>query len=536
MEFQRLPAEVLVEICRHLAAPMHSSRHGHGPVMRPETEEALACRATLAGLMRTCRNLHDVAGCVLYSGYHQLWHPSAAYRFLKTLDPHSHEPCYDTTTPRPPDLLSLDDTRRHLVRHLDIHPNLDRRTLNSVPWTGRQGSVMNGTWIESMASRLGVPFPEGWHTARHPGDENTGDHAAEHLNQLLLRYLSDLTSLNMTLVFNWDFDVLERWIDEQRETEEQAEKDDDNGGEVEPFAPFRNLRHLKVHLRCLEARSFNCLRVVINSAPYLSTLEIHDSVSYRPQQHARLEALRTLVFDRCAMDRNAMRFTLAAVPHITRFEYRHSNSSLVVPGRHPALTPRMLRHLLSNEYELTRPPPLNARGQVAKAALPDLHLQLRSLAVAFPVYEGARRPWDPDETIGSLRRFVKLRSLCVDCDSIACGPPPPPSPPPSENGGSATTTTTTTTTTTIGCRLEDVVPEALEALEITRVGGRFRELVETSLPSLARAVRKGRFGRLRRIRLLGCPGVQEARSEVQLRLQGAFERPLGPAVSVAILG
>ncbi|WQF75346.1 Putative leucine-rich repeat domain superfamily [Colletotrichum destructivum] len=512
MEFQRLPAEVLVEICRHLVVPMHSSRHGHGPVIRPETEEALACRAALARLMRTCRNLHDVAGCVLYSGYYQLWHPSAAYRFLRTLDPHSHEPCYDTTTKRPPDLLSFDGTRRHIVRHLDIHTNLDRRTLNSVPWTGQQGSIMNGTWIETMASRLGMPFPEGWHTARHSGDENTGDHAAEHLNQLLLRYLSDLTSVNITLVFNWDFDVLEKWINEQQETEQQQTEDDE---EVEPFAPFRNLRHLKVHLRCLEARSFNCLKVIIKSAPYLSTLEIYDSISYRPQLHSRLEALRVLKFDQCAMDRNAMRFTLTAVPNITRFEYRHSNSSLIV-GKHPALTPRMLRHLLSNEYELTRPAPLNARGQLAKAVLPDLHLQLRALVIAFPVYEGMR-PWGDDETIDSLRHFAKLRSLSIDSDSIACTSPPEPRHMTISN-------------------LEDMVPETLEALEITRVGGYFRELVETSLPSMARAVSKGRFGRLRRIDLLGCPDVKEVRNDVQLHLHRVFERRLGPMISVTILG
>ncbi|KAK1598895.1 uncharacterized protein LY79DRAFT_665480 [Colletotrichum navitas] len=489
-----LPAEILVEVCRHLVRPMQSKPHGHGPRMRPSTDDALACRAALARLMRTCRNLHDVAGCVLYSGYYQLWHPSDAYRFLKSLDPHTNEPYYENPYARH---LSPDDTRRQLVRHVDVHGNVDRRTLSGAPWTDEQAASAHRTWIEEMAAAIAMPLPEGWDKPRLEGEKEPRDHAAEHINQLLLRYLSDLTSLKMTLVFNWTFDVLEKWMAEQ--------KKDEHAG------PFRNLRRLKLHLRSLQARSFNCLKLVMGNAPYLATLEIYDTASYRPPRHCRLEALRDLKFVKSSMDRGAMKLTLQAAPNITHFEYHHSAKG-VIADRQPPLTPQMLCHLLSNEYELTLPPPLDAKGRLVKAALPDLHRQLRTLIVDFPVREGTE-PWGDGEAIRSLQHFAKLRRLSIDVDSIAC-----------EAHGKQTRT--------IDTALETLIPETLEHLEITRVGGSLRELSRTCLPSLAGAVRRGRFDRLERVSLTGCSGSKDAMLETRLLLQDMFGRQQKPGISV----
>ncbi|KAK2012348.1 hypothetical protein LZ32DRAFT_628894 [Colletotrichum eremochloae] len=477
-----LPAEILVEVCRHLVYPMQGKAYGHGSSMRPSTDDALTCRAALARLMRTCRNLHDVAGCVLYSGYYQLWHPSDTYRFLKSLDPLKNEPYYGSAYARH---LSLDDTRRQLVRHVDLHGNVDRRTLSGAPWTKEQAASAHCAWIEEMAAAVGMPLPKGWNEPRPEGEKEPRDHAAEHISQLLLRYLSDLTSLKITLVFNWTFDVLEKWIAQQQD---------------EHASPFRNLRHLKIHLRSLQARSFNCLRLIMSNAPYLATLEIYDTASYRPPQHCRLEALQDIKFFKSSMDRGAMKFTLQAVPNITYFEYHHS-AKCPVADKQPLLTPQMLCHLLSNEYELTLPPPLNSKGQLVKAALPDLHRQLRTLIVDFPLYEGMK-PWGDGETVRTLQHFMKLRYLSINTNSIAC-----------EAHGKQIRTIRS---------LETLIPPALEHLEITRVGGNLQELVRICLPNLAGAVRGGCFDRLECISLTGCSGSRDAMLDTQSLLQDAF--------------
>ncbi|KAK2041832.1 hypothetical protein LZ31DRAFT_556632 [Colletotrichum somersetense] len=518
MGLDGLPAEILIEVCRHLARPMQSSSrpHGHGPSMRPSTKDALACRAALARLMRTCRSLHDVAGCVLYSGYHQLWHPCDAYRFLRSLDPHRNEPYHGEPYARH---LSPDDTRRQLVRHVDLHGNVDRRTLSGAPWTEEQAASAHRAWIEDMAAAVGMPFPEGWDGPRLEGEKDPRDHAAEHVNELLLRYLSGLTSLKVTLVFNWKFDVLEKWIAEQ-----QQQLDDCGGTHA---SPFRNLRHLKVHLRSLQARSFNCLRLITTNAPYLSTLEIYDTASYRPPQHCRLEALRDLRFVKCSMDRGAMKLTLQAAPNITHFAYRHSakydggggggGGGLVASDKQqqPPLTPQMLCHLLSNEYELTLPPPLNARGQLVKAALPNLHRQLRTLILDFPLYEGTP-PWGDGETIRSLQHFTKLRRLSINANSIS-------------TGGKQTRAIDGSGS------LEALIPQTLEHLEVTRLGSgssSLQELARTCLPGLAGAVRQGRFDRLERVSVTGCSGSKDAMLETQLLLQDMFGRQQKPRLWV----
>ncbi|KAK2035082.1 hypothetical protein LX32DRAFT_550801 [Colletotrichum zoysiae] len=535
MGLDGLPAEILVEVCRHLARPMQSSSrpHGHGPSMRPSTKDALACRAALARLMRTCRGLHDVAGCVLYSGYHQLWHPCDAYRFLRSLDPHGNEPYYRGGEPYARHL-SPDDTRRQLVRHVDLHGNVDRRTLSGAPWTEEQAASARRAWIEDMAAAVGMPFPEGWDGPRLEGEKDPRDHAAEHVNQLLLRYLSGLTSLKVTLVFNWKFEVLEKWIAEQKQQQQQQQQQqrDDCGGGTHA-SPFRNLRHLKVHLRSLQARSFNCLRLITANAPYLSTLEIYDTASYRPPQHCRLEALRDLRFVRCSMDRGAMKLTLQAAPNITHFEYRHSDKyggggggGPIASGKQqqqqqqPPLTPQMLCHLLSNEYELTLPPPLNARGQLVKAALPNLHRQLRTLILDFPLHESTP-PWGGDgETIRGLQHFTKLRRLSINADSIFARGEQPRA---IDGGGSSS--------------LEALIPQTLEHLEVTRLGSgsssSLQELLaRTCLPGLAGAVRQGRFDRLERVSVTGCSGSKDAMLGIQLLLQDMFGRQQKPRIWV----
>ncbi|OHW91163.1 hypothetical protein CSPAE12_10154 [Colletotrichum incanum] len=294
---------------------------------------------------------------------------------------------------------------------------MDRRILSGIPWTKEQAETIDGTWIEEMASEIGMPFPEGWN-------------------------------------------------------------------------------------KCRPARSFNCLKLIINNAPYLSTLEIHDTVSYRTPQYSRLEALRTLKFVNSSMDRGTMKVTLQAVPNITHFEYRHSVQSLIV-DRQLTLTPQMLCHLLSNEYELTLSPPLNDRGKLAKVTLPDLHRQLRTLIIDFPVYEGMT-PWKNEEIIHNLRHFTRLRNLSINTNSILCKP---------QEKQNMTINS-----------LENLIPDTLETLEITRVGGCLQKLIKTSLPDLAKVLKEGRFERLGRVDLTGCPGSKDAMIELQSLLQNMFGR------------
>ncbi|EXF76109.1 hypothetical protein CFIO01_07974 [Colletotrichum fioriniae PJ7] len=72
-----LPPEVLLEICRHVAAPMQNAfwRHLHwhffpgGAMQRTNLADVLTCGAPLARLMRTCRVMHSIAGYELYSCY-----------------------------------------------------------------------------------------------------------------------------------------------------------------------------------------------------------------------------------------------------------------------------------------------------------------------------------------------------------------------------------------------------------------------------------------------------------------------------------
>ncbi|GKT54026.1 hypothetical protein ColTof4_06182 [Colletotrichum tofieldiae] len=238
----------------------------------------------------------------------------------------------------------------------------------------------------------------------------------------------------------------------------------------------------------------------MNNAPYLSTLEVYDTVSYRTPQHSRLEALRTLKFVNSSMDRGTMKVTLQAVPNITHFEYRHSVQNVIV-DKQPTLTPQMLCQLLSNEYELTLPPPLNNRGQLAKATLPDLHRQLRTLIIDFPFYEGME-PWRNEEAIHDLRHFTKLRNLSININSIVC-----------KAQGKQNMTINS---------LENIIPDNLETLEITRVGGYFQELIKNNLPNLAKVVKEGRFESLGRIEFTGYPGSKDAMIEVQSLLQKMF--------------
>ncbi|OHF03714.1 hypothetical protein CORC01_01033 [Colletotrichum orchidophilum] len=498
--FLSLPAEVLLEICRHLVISMQNQRYRFRPdgsgcdggvETQTETSNALECRAALARLMRTCKVMHSVAGCVLYSGYYNIRHPSEAVAFLQTLDPRSTATTINGGGVRLDDdddevsAIGKQDFRLELVRHLDVHNNVFSNSALDIDWSEEQLKSLEADWIVEAAHRLGIPFPKDWNQCRL--ECGPSDHVSEYMSQLLLRSLPNLASLHVSLTRPWKFDLLRTWINNN---------DTANVG----FLP--NLRHLKIRLQSIEARSSQSHKIIIDSAPLLATLEIYDTSSFRIPKGSRLEHLRSITFANCSTDRCSMENTLMATPNITRFEYHATASSTAAASpKNPPLTPQMLRHLLSNEFDLTDPPLRDDQGEVIHVELPDLHLQLKTLVVDFPIGERMGY-WTNEETINNLRDFEELRHLSINVGSITHQ---------SQSGGEITVN-----------NLDELIPENLECLRITRVGDCLDELTRVSLPDLACELKEGRFKSLNRVELADCPVTEYQRMTIQHNLQEMF--------------
>ncbi|KAF6809036.1 hypothetical protein CMUS01_13771 [Colletotrichum musicola] len=403
--------------------------------------------------MRTCRKLHDVAGCLLYSGHYRVGHPSESFVFLRNID--------DRARPQ--------ESRAELVRHADLHTNLYRNSPAEIEWSSKQESLTDVAWISEMAAGLGICLPADWKNKRGETDDERWDCLVELANQLLAgqqrRGIADL---------------------------------------------LPNLRRLRIRHRSAEAAGFNCHKLILDSAPNLSTLEVHDTLSYRVPAGCKLASLRTLKFVDCPTDCDSMKDVLLAAPHVTHLEYRQTPSGDLTQ-KDPLLAPQMLCDLLRNDYARANPVPADPKTK--KPELPSLHRQLRTLVLDFHsddrLYE-----WETREVVANLRDFSELRRLRIDTHSFSSR----------SNGGN----------NLLINNLSTLIPEGLEALEVTSVG-RFclEELTRTGLAAIGALQRKGRFPKLARIELADCElGDQYARQTFANNIMGVFERPGAPMIVV----
>ncbi|KAF6807441.1 hypothetical protein CSOJ01_08170 [Colletotrichum sojae] len=474
------PPEVLLEICKKLALSLQQDEDGYLPPSScPETPDPLVCRAAIARLMRTCRKLHDVAGCLLYSGHYRVGHPSESFVFLRNFD--------DRAQPQ--------ESRAELVRHADLHTNLYRNSPAEIEWSSEQESLTDVAWISEMAAGLGICLPADWKNKRGETDDERWDRIVELANQLLVQRLATLTGLDLEFSRNWSFELLHEWAGQQR-------------WGIADLLP--NLRRLRIRLRSAEAAGFKCHKLILDSAPNLSTLEVHGTLSYTVPAGCRLASLRTLKFVDCSTDCDSMKDVVLAAPHVTHLEYRQVPSGDLTP-KDPLLAPQMLCDLLRNDYARANPVPGDPKTK--KLELPNLHRQLRILVLDFHsddrLYE-----WDTREVVANLRDFPELKRLRIDTHSFTSR----------ANGGN----------NLLINNLSTLIPEGLEALEITSVG-RFclEELTRTSLTAIGALHRKGRFPKLARIELADCElGGQYARQIFAINIKGVFERPGAPIIVV----
>ncbi|KAK1634627.1 hypothetical protein BDP81DRAFT_323700 [Colletotrichum phormii] len=473
--FLSLPPEVLLEICRHLAAPMQKASSSHWCRFRVNDSsgtktrdpDVLACGVALARLIRTCKAMHSVAGCMLYPGYYNIRHPSEAFTFFPSFPPRitsrSRRTFDNGALNRGSEMeIPSRPQYRELVGHVQIHND---STLD-MDCSEEQMSSLDADWLTNAADRLGISFPNDWNKCRL--ECGPQDHVAKYIAQLLLRYLPNLLSLKVTLTRPWKFTLLKNWI---------------QTNEIAHNAFLWTLKNLTIHLRSIEARSSPSHRIILNSASYLTTLHVHDTCSFRIPKGIRLEHLRSLTFASCSMDRSSMKNALQATPKLISFEYHARPSTAQNTHKRPLLTPRMLCQLLSNDFDRTEPPLRNGRGEVVSAVLPEFHRQLRMLVIDFPVGEDESTWWKREETIANMRDFRLLKHLSIDAGSITCR---------SQGGG------------IIVNDLNELIPEKLEGLAITRVGECFDYLVQTSLPELSRELRNGRSSSLHRVGILHC--------------------------------
>lgn len=486
------PPEVLLEICKKLALSMQQDEDGYQPPSsHPKTPDPLVCRAAIARLMQTCRKLHDVAGCLLYSGYYRIGHPSEAFVFLKKID--------NRAVPKNDPATQPQESRLGLVRHADLHTNLYRNRSDEIEWSSEQEGLTDEAWIREMAVDLGIRLPEGWNDKRGDADDGRWDRVLEQADQIFLQRLPTLTSLDVEFSRNWRFALLQNWADRQPHA-------------LADLLP--NLLRLRLRLRSADAGGSNCHKLLLDAAPNLSTLEVHGSLSYTVPAGCRLASLRTLRFVDCSTDRGSMKDVLLAAPHLTHFEYRENPSGDRTTTA-PALSPQMLCALLRNDYASAHPVPGSSslHPKTEKLALPDLHRQLRTLVLDF--HSDGRRlfEWRDTEVVADLRDFSALRRLRIDAHSFTSR----------ANRGSHLVIN----------NLSVVVPEGLECLEITSVGRHFlEELTRTSLADIAGLRRKGRFPRLARIELADCALEQYSQQTFVNNLKHVFDWPGAPMIIV----
>ncbi|OLN85673.1 hypothetical protein CCHL11_08286 [Colletotrichum chlorophyti] len=307
--------------------------------------------------MRTHRKLHDVAACVLYSGYYYLGHPSQALDFLKALDPKfeqtSPDPKYTTSRRAQKVVANPEHARWHLVRHADLTTNRMRSDDTSgwvdIPWNPDAWNVSAAEqWIIDLSKSLGIEFCKSWCMPKVSEGRGSWDHAMELINQLFIR---------------------------------------------EPPPP--------------EA-----------TTPNLRSLEVHKTNCYEIPKGLRLENLRSLKFVACDGTVRSMKRVLKATAYITHFEYSFRRSD--AGGDGPMLTPQSLCELLSNQYDLADPPyGISIRGSLGRRhRLPDFHKQLRSLKIDF-YRVGEPWKWAGKETISDIQHFSNLRYLSIDTHSFA---------------------------------------------------------------------------------------------------------------------
>ncbi|TDZ39520.1 hypothetical protein CTRI78_v010556 [Colletotrichum trifolii] len=467
-------AEILLEICRHLLLPMQNEQHRYSHARpHPATSNALACRTALARLMRSCRKMHDVAGCTLYSGYFHIWHPSEALAFLKALDDDDED---SANGPGPGG-----GSRSALVRHADLHNNLLGVGDGGVRWNVEQDELTEEPWLNRVAGNLGVYFPDGWNMCRANVDGGQWDHVLEHVNQLFLRYLPGMTSLDVDMAYNWKFELLRAW----------SEKQQQSGGLFGMMMP--KLRHLRLFIHPGASKRSDSHRILLEAAPNLTTLEVHDSLSYSMPQLSTLPNLRTLKFVRCSTDRDSMAKVLLLTPHLTRFEYSTRPDGKRTPKR-PLLSPLDLCNLLGDRHDLVE--------------------QLRTLRLDF---HNARAPyeWPATQTVADLRSFTALRHLSLDTHAFAAV----------SRGRDHLDV----------ADVAGMIPEGLETLEIAEVddGRCLRQLTRLGLVNLATLRRVGRFRKLWRVALAGCRFESDMHEAgVANEMRALFSWPGAPMVCV----
>ncbi|TDZ18970.1 hypothetical protein Cob_v008052 [Colletotrichum orbiculare MAFF 240422] len=452
----------------HLLLPMQNEQYRYSHARpHPATSNALACRTALARLMRTCRKMHDVAGCTLYSGYFHVWHPSEALAFLKALDDED-----SANGPGP------GGSRSALVRHADLHNNnLLGVGDGGVRWNVEQDELTEEPWLNRVAGNLGVYFPDGWNMCRANVDGGQWDHVLEHVNQLFLRYLPGMTSLDVDMAYNWKFELLRAWSEKQQSG---------------LFGMMPKLRHLRLFIHRGASKRTDSHRILLEAAPNLTTLEVHDSLSYSMPQLSTLPNLRTLKFHLSGRQKDAE--TPPPLP-----------PGPLQPPRGP---PRPRRATAAAAAAAPR-------GPGAAVRLPNLAAQLRTLRLDF---HNARAPyeWPATQTVADLRFFTALRHLSLDTHAFAAV----------SRGRDHHLDV---------ADVAGMIPEGLETLEIDKVddGRCLRQLTRLGLVNLATLRRVGRFRRLWRVALAGCRFESEMHEAgVANEMRALFSWPGAPMVCV----
>ncbi|KXH64218.1 hypothetical protein CSAL01_12682 [Colletotrichum salicis] len=335
-------------------------------------------------------------------------------------------------------------------------------------WSEEQMSSFDAEWLTNAADRLGISFPNEWNKCRlecGPQEDHVAEYIAQLLLLLLLRYLPQSA---------------------------QPQSHSHPSMEVHPPQELDTNQRNRTHsFSCGGSKTSPSISALSRPGARQATESYSTALPTSPRSTSTIRApfeshrvsasstLRSLTFTTCSTDRSSIKNTLQATPKIISFEY-HARPSTAqntrkTRTRDGLLTPRMLCQLLSNNLDRTEPPLRNGRGERVSAVLPEFHRQLRMLVIDFPVGEDESIWWKREATITNMRGFRLLKHLSIDAGSITCR----------SQGGGITVND-----------LDELIPEKLESLVITRVGECFDHLMQTSLPELARELRNGRSSSL----------------------------------------